>query len=372
MIKNVYLYFTCRLLFVLCFILGLQSCRQSTSSIQNSAGFPIGDQQVLNNNNSAQDSFNENNNQNNLNLILTGNNQNAPNGPRTGGGGDSCALAVTQIQKVLMKVLPNLNLLNELEIKQLKSKLESTQYFVSQADGDIVFGKEKRQAVNFPETNKIIFSKNFCKSELLEVTNKSMSLLFHEYLGLIEKNDKTYSISGSFFEKMSQQTLAKAVLKERIMNEIKKDMKKQKSCFDNAVYEKSKDLSEGYGAHFIPENLPEIDIIETSSVNYRDFGKNIIEGYNKDWSKAPDKDEADIIRWGHSSSHTYAVAIKYNFATSGSIESASILFSVENEQYQEKFTDFNLNEIKAPETFIHKLVTKNTINCKLLKSDMKD
>lgn len=119
-------------------------------------------------------------------------------GPRTGGGGNSCALSIHQNTEKLVSLLYEMpNLLSESERKKLLSKISVAKFYLTESlslDGQL------KDAINYPDTNEIFISYKLCGLDLLEVQSRAMAILLHEYLGLAKTDDRQYQISGAFLQ----------------------------------------------------------------------------------------------------------------------------------------------------------------------------
>jgi hypothetical protein len=145
-----------------------------------------------------------------------GNEVQKPQGPRTGGGGNACALAISQNSKKLIAVLRSLpDLIDGKEMEKLTTEMETAEFYLSDK---LMIGREKKDAINYPEENKILVTPKLCRTELIEVSGRAMAILFHEYLGLAVINDDDYRISGQFLEKYAELVNTSMVLQQSSNN----------------------------------------------------------------------------------------------------------------------------------------------------------
>lgn len=120
------------------------------------------------------------------------------NGPRTGGGGNSCALSIHQNTVKLVGLLKaSAGLLSPEQLSLLLRKIEVAKFYVGE---NLMIDGQTKDAINYPDTNQIVVSDKFCNIDMNDVSAKAMSLLLHEYLGLAKINDKKYQISGAFLQ----------------------------------------------------------------------------------------------------------------------------------------------------------------------------
>jgi hypothetical protein len=123
---------------------------------------------------------------------------NSPDGPRTGGGGNSCSLSIYQNTIKLDGLLKaSNNLLSPDELSLLLSKIEVAKFYIGY---NLSIDGQSKDAINYPDTNQIVVSDKFCNIDMNDVSGRSMSILLHEYLGLAKINDKKYQISGAFLQ----------------------------------------------------------------------------------------------------------------------------------------------------------------------------
>jgi hypothetical protein len=163
-------------------------------------------------------------------------------GPRTGGGGNSCALAITQNTTTLMELLSQSMYLEIfpgfMDPEKVISTMKKTRFYIKE---NLVKDGQVKDAMNFPSQGIIYVSPKFCATELIEVSGRSMSLLLHEYLGLTGINDRNYEVSGKFLEVYVNGKSKDAQTKVWLKNEFEKDLRGKKSCFNGAI---AKDIAE--------------------------------------------------------------------------------------------------------------------------------
>jgi hypothetical protein len=122
----------------------------------------------------------------------------SPEGPRTGGGGNSCAMSIHQNTVKLVGLISGANnLLSVDQLALLLSKIEVAKFYIGE---NLMIEGQSKDAINYPDTNQIVVSDKFCNIDMNDVSGKSMSLLLHEYLGLAKINDKKYQLSGAFLQ----------------------------------------------------------------------------------------------------------------------------------------------------------------------------
>lgn len=119
-------------------------------------------------------------------------------GPRSGGGGNSCALSIHQNTEKLISLLADMpNLLTKNQKDTLLFKISEAKFYI--ADSLSLDGQLK-DAINYPNTNEIFITNRLCGLDLLEVQSRAMAILLHEYLGLARIDDREYQISGAFLQ----------------------------------------------------------------------------------------------------------------------------------------------------------------------------
>ncbi|WP_413585568.1 hypothetical protein [Bdellovibrio sp. HCB274] len=119
-------------------------------------------------------------------------------GPRTGGGGNSCALSITQNTEKMISMLSAMpNLLSEEQKTILLLKISEAKFYVAET---LTLDGEMKDAINYPDTKEIFVSNRLCGLDLIEVHSRAMAILLHEYLGLARIDDRRYQISGAFLQ----------------------------------------------------------------------------------------------------------------------------------------------------------------------------
>ncbi len=115
-----------------------------------------------------------------------------PQGPRTGGGGNTCALAIIRQTESLLDTVKTLSLLTEDDSKKLLAAVRNAQFFFTP---HLELNGEAKDAINYPHQNSIYVTESFCKKLDSIISPTIMALLFHEYLGLARIDDRDYSYS---------------------------------------------------------------------------------------------------------------------------------------------------------------------------------
>jgi hypothetical protein len=140
-----------------------------------------------------------------------------PEGPRSGGGGNSCALNINENTKQLLKTLELMpQLLTKKQLNDLKQHILKTAFYLKD---NLYKNGESKDAINFPAENKIYVSPNLCKWQMVEVSGSAMAILLHEYLGLAGINDSKYQISGKFLAKYAEIVAIVPILKNSNVDE---------------------------------------------------------------------------------------------------------------------------------------------------------
>lgn len=176
-----------------------------------------------------------------MNKILGNEKEMNVEGPRTGGGGNSCGLAVTQNTRQLMTLLKSADELplSEDDRARLTKAIIHARFYLGER---LILNGETKDAINYPDTGEIVLSQKFCQFEMIEVSGRSMGLLLHEYLGLARVDDKKYQVSGQFMELYGEMMDKHNRDKEILQKELRKDLKGQQSCFKGAIQEMKKSL----------------------------------------------------------------------------------------------------------------------------------
>ncbi len=165
-------------------------------------------------------------------IIFDDTNSRPIEGPRTGGGGNSCALAITQNTKSLVTLLERDSFYGIIDVDKLIPVIKKARFYIQ--DG-LVKDNQKKDAMNFPKEGKILITPNFCATELVELSGRSMSLLLHEYLGLAGIDDQKYQLSGKFLEIYAATSVKGAEVQAYLSNELKKEVSGKKSCFGGLI-----------------------------------------------------------------------------------------------------------------------------------------
>jgi hypothetical protein len=118
-------------------------------------------------------------------------------GPRTVGGGNSCAMSIKANTKKLVSYLRSDRFAGMVDLEELQKVIDSTRFYMQDV---IIKDGQNKDALNFPDERKIIVSNQVCAGTLSKVNGKAMSLLLHEYLGLAGYDDGDYRISGKFLD----------------------------------------------------------------------------------------------------------------------------------------------------------------------------
>ncbi|WP_413576504.1 hypothetical protein ACLVWU_00500 [Bdellovibrio sp. HCB290] len=122
-------------------------------------------------------------------------------GPRTGGGGNSCALSIYQNTEKLVSLIHEMpTLLNGQLRGYLLHKISVAKFYISE---NLILDGQVKDAINYPDTNEIYLSNRLCGLDLLEVQGRAMAILLHEYLGLANIDDRRYQVSGAFLQNYS-------------------------------------------------------------------------------------------------------------------------------------------------------------------------
>ncbi|WP_413293089.1 hypothetical protein ACLSU7_17010 [Bdellovibrio sp. HCB185ZH] len=248
-------------------------------------------------------------------------------GPRTGGGGNSCALAITQNTTTLMELLSESmyqSIFPGSDSSKVISTMKKTRFYLKEA---LIKDGQAKDAMNYPFDGVIYVSPKFCASELVEVSGRSMSLLLHEYLGLAGINDRNYEVSGKFLEIYVNGKSKDAQTKVWLKNEFKKDLRGKKSCFGGAIA-KSIAEYEGDDRNFLKDREYTINIMP---IDYS--GTGITDGQCKTLDKNKreiDYTSANAVYWLCSKSNyqTYLATVPLLWGSHGSVGISPVNFKV--------------------------------------------
>lgn len=247
-------------------------------------------------------------------LIRGNKNAKATSGPRTGGGGNTCALVISQNTDLLQKnselMLEN-DIVNPTQLERLNQEIASARFYTTDK---LEIDKEDKDAINFYLQNKVVVSEKFCR--YIEVSGRAASILLHEYMGLAEIDDADYKKSGLFLEKYTELINQKAAIYDYVQTEVKKDLAGKKSCFKGAIRKKRNEMDNNYGGRFSPDAVPNINIAEGSSTQYRNMDK-YCDDLGNGLQSCSTNDTAE-----------YLVAIQFSASTTGTFEVESIDFRV--------------------------------------------
>lgn len=122
-------------------------------------------------------------------------------GPRTGGGGNKCSLAIQHITRRLIVMLDQTSLILSLEDRQKLIASMANVVFVARPS--LTLNGETKDAINYPMEKIILVSFKFCDAISNHFSIGDISTLFHEYLRLAQIEDRVGQISGEFWEKFS-------------------------------------------------------------------------------------------------------------------------------------------------------------------------
>lgn len=256
-----------------------------------------------------------------------------PQGPRTGGGGNSCALAIAKNTQTLEKQLEAFgsDIMTYDSLPKLATAIAEASFFVSKS---LIKDGQSKDAMNFPHENKIVLTEHFCRYEMTEVSARAMSLLLHEYLGLAGIDDRQYQISGRFLEMYSEIVNQRSEIQYYLQKEAEKDLAGTASCFKGEVKKKSLEMEESYGGRYQPDVT-----IDTANAGY-----SVYRFRAKYCSEASEgKRTCD-----NTDSHSYLVTAQFTAATSGSAEAEAIAFNVRRDVRTvlvvKEDADYNPNE----------------------------
>ena len=133
-------------------------------------------------------------------------------GPRTGGGGNSCALSIVQNTDKLRTLLYSFtDILTEDQRSLLFEKMENASFYIA---SDLKIDGQTKDAINYPVEEEILLTPRVCRYSFADVNGQAMALLLHEYLGLAEIDDTRYQISGQFLESYTEYASTTVLLQE--------------------------------------------------------------------------------------------------------------------------------------------------------------
>lgn len=240
-------------------------------------------------------------------------------GPRTGGGGNSCALMISQNTLKLMSILESNEDIQGLSITEKKKVLSVIPLVNFYLTDKLSKDKQKKDAKNYPHEKAIVVTNYFCNRSLTEVSGRSMGLLLHEYLGVAEVDDSTYSISGNFLETYSRISAVNLNLQQYLVAEAEKDIKGETSCFHGELLKTDKEMAELYGGRYTSLTNPSVNIVNAGWQVSR----------NMDNSCSADNPNSAILTCSATDKDTYIATIDMSYADSGSAGSLSAVFKIE-------------------------------------------
>jgi hypothetical protein len=287
-----------------------------------------------------------------------------PEGPRTGGGGNSCALAIVENTSRLrgqLELIGN-DLLGSLQNKSsVLAVMAKARFYI--ADRLILNGQSK-DAINYPHDGVIVLSRNFCSTEMIEPTGRSMSLLLHEFLGLARLDDRHYQISRAFLDRYAEIASDEFKIRQYLSREAAKDLAGKRSCFKGAIKAKDKDMEEMYGGRYTSET-PKINLHLAAEESSRQVDKYCDVYLDKNKKPTEDSDKAIYKICGTHTDQTYVVSAGFDFATSGSFGTEAALFNVAVERthsYVFRIADYDLET----EVGVEEGKSSETITCRSL------
>lgn len=198
-----------------------------------------------------------------------------PQGPKTGGGGNSCALAIVQSTRKILESNDILKkLIPESQIILLQQSIASAKFYISQ---NLELNGQLKDAINYPNEKTILVSEHFCKQDLNEVSNRTISLVLHEYLGLASIDDSQYQISEKYLDFINLKKNSDLYLSNTLENQADLDLNGKPSCFNGSLRKHRDALSKKYGwfATKYVVNTPEVYEISASQ-----YLKNYIINFN--------------------------------------------------------------------------------------------
>ena len=177
---------------------------------------------------------------------------NKPQGPRTGGGGNSCALSIVQNTDKLRTLLYSFtDILTEDQRYSLFEKMENAKFYLA---SDLMIDGQSKDAINYPVEQEILLTPRICRYTFADVNGQAMALLLHEYLGLAEIDDTRYLISGQFLEAYTEYASTTVLLQESGANiemagfalkEFMKQANDSKSKFGKIIRKKNAKTVDG-------------------------------------------------------------------------------------------------------------------------------
>jgi hypothetical protein len=251
-------------------------------------------------------------------------------GPRTGGGGNSCALAITQNTTTLVELLNRVEYSDVLEEKKMEhvlSKIKKARFYLQD---NLVINGQTKDAVNFPDQNVIYVSPKLCSTELIEASGRAMSLLFHEYLGLARIDDRDYKISGKFLSIYADGNAKNAQTKAWLTNELQKDIEGKRSCFGGAVPRKVKELEDDHMPFHSASLRVEIQPIDSYGqiLDDRDGGQWL----DKNKKETENEDKAVYSIFHATRVDTYFAVIPFDEWKHGRYDRELLTFKVERKE----------------------------------------
>lgn len=285
-------------------------------------------------------------------------------GPRTGGGGNSCSLAIVQNVTRLTGMLSSIKgeLLAEDDVDRLRDIIKKAKFYVADR---LVLNGQVKDAINYPREGVVVLSKNFCDTEMIEPSGRSMSLLLHEFLGLAGIDDRQYQISRHFLTRYAELVSEEFRLRNFLKTEAAKDLNGSSSCFKGHLKRKDAEMFENYGGRYSPGEIPEFNLMLVEEENYRQLDKYCDVYLDKNKKPVKNREEAAFEMchaWFESS---YVASAGFGFSTTGSSGQETVLTLVKISERIESLIDIKAADYES--SIVSSKQTQKNTKCQNIK-----
>lgn len=285
-------------------------------------------------------------------------------GPRTGGGGNACALVIYQATQQLIN-FPE-NPIEPHDVSQLHDAINRAKFYV--ADKPLVINNESKDAINFSDTGEIFISRRFCDQELIEVSGRTLSLLLHEYLGIAKIDDRRFEISGHFLERYAMAVSETAAAQRSLEVEVAKDLRGQSRCLNGIVRKLYNELETDFGGRF--DGTYSVYLVPSSFVTYRSPTKYCERDLDSRLRPTEVESQIRYRQCTTDEEQSFVGSVVFRYSTTGTLESKAV-----NIEYKVK-TKTTLIVTKDADDFpddnqVHSHRQKISYECLQLRSSTK-
>ncbi|MNK06256.1 hypothetical protein D3C87_241490 [compost metagenome] len=246
-----------------------------------------------------------------------------PEGPRTGGGGNACSLAIAQNTKALSSALGEFEILKGAQGDRLWESMTKAQFYIASS---LKLDGQMKDAINIPSENAILVTEHFCRSEVIEVSGRAMGLLLHEYLGLAKIDDSKYQISGAFLQKYAEAKNGNLALVKFVEEQAELDLKGSASCFNGDLKAQHEKYRDTYGGRFSGYSID--GVLRAGGITYRNPGKYCSEAKYDRKGRETDSSKATHKACGTEDEEAYIVPVIMGASTSGTVDDIGVIYQL--------------------------------------------